>query len=146
MRVSTRTRYGTRLMFQLALDYGKGFSLLNDIAKRENLSGKYLSLIVIPLKAQGLIVSARGAKGGYILSRHPSQISMREIVEALDGEIAASECLRDSKSCNRFSSCVTREVWKLLDDKIAETLASVKLQDLIEIHNKRKNPANNYEI
>ncbi len=146
MKISTRARYGTRLMFQLALDYGKGFILLKDIAKKEYLSEKYLSLIVIPLRAQGLLTSARGAKGGYALARPPAKISVKDIVVALDGEISVSACVRDSKKCRRFSGCVTREIWRTLDDKIEETLQSISLEDLVDIHKRRGSSPVIYEI
>ncbi|MFA6568001.1 MAG: Rrf2 family transcriptional regulator [Victivallales bacterium] len=146
MKISTRARYGARLMFQLALDYGKGLSLLRNIAKKEELSEKYLSLIVIPLKAQNLIVSGRGAKGGYMLAKAPALITMKEIVETLDGEVSVSECIGNPKKCGRFPGCITRDVWKILDEKIQATLEAITLQDLVDKYNMEKNPSANYEI
>jgi Rrf2 family protein len=133
-------------MFQLALDYGKGLSLLRNIAKEEDLSEKYLSLIVIPLKAQNLVISGRGAKGGYMLAKAPPLITMKEIVEALDGEVSVSECIGNSKKCSRFPGCITRDVWKLLDEKIQGTLKSITLQDLVDKYNVKQHPSVNYEI
>ncbi|NLF38493.1 Rrf2 family transcriptional regulator [bacterium] len=146
MRLSTRARYGARVMLDLALNYGHGLILLKDVAKREELPGKYLSQIVIPLRAQGLIVSGRGAKGGYMLARQPAEITMKDIVEALDGELVVTECARDPRSCDREEACVTKFAWRMLGDRISEALDSMTLQDLVEMHHAHGEPALTYEI
>ena len=146
MVISTRTRYGARLMLQLALEYGKGYSLLKDIAKKEDLSEKYLSLIVMPLKAKGLIVSGRGAKGGYMLAKKPSLISMKDIVVALESEMPADYLSKKAERPRDSISSITRDVWRLLDEKIQETLVSITLEDLVEKYIKGRNSSLNYEI
>ncbi len=85
MKLSTRARYGMRMMLALADHYGMGTLYLKDIAAAEEISEKYLSLLVIPLKSAGLIHSIRGAHGGYTLAKAPSQINLGEIMEALEG-------------------------------------------------------------
>ena len=80
MNISTRTRYGTRLMLELGLNYGKEPLLLREIAASQEISEKYLSQIIIPLKAAGLVNSFRGARGGYILAKPPKQITLNDIV------------------------------------------------------------------
>ncbi|MGD0280318.1 MAG: Rrf2 family transcriptional regulator, partial [Smithella sp.] len=77
MKLSTRARYGVRLMVALAVNYDKGPVFLKDVAKGENISEKYLSLIIIPLRRIGLVNSIRGAHGGYLLAKDPSQITMK---------------------------------------------------------------------
>ena len=146
MVISTRTRYGARLMLQLALEYGKGYSLLKDIAKKEDLSEKYLSLIVMPLKAKGLIVSGRGAKGGYMLAKKPSLISMKDIVVALESEMPADYLSKKAERPRDSISSITRDVWRLLDEKIQETLVSITLEDLVEKYIKGRNSSLNNEI
>ena len=146
MKISTRASYGARLMLDLALQHDKGFVFLKDIAKREALSEKYLSQIVIPLRAKGLIVSSRGAHGGYMLARPPQETTMRDVVETLEGTVCMVECMRDTKSCKRYSGCVTRSVWRTLGDTIRATLASITLQDLVDLHNKKKASAISYDI
>ena len=132
MKISTRTRYGVRLMFELALFNGvKGISL-KDIASNEGISEKYLSQIIIPLKARGLIISFRGPYGGYALARDPSEISLREIVEILEGGLSILDCLNNSSLCKRSTKCPTRGVWELLNSKIIQTLEAVTLRDLVE--------------
>jgi len=131
MRLSTRARYGTRLMLELALNFKKGTIFLKDIARKEEISEKYLSHLVIPLKASGLVSSSRGAHGGYMLAKSPSQITLREIVQTLEGSISFVECVKNPSICSRVSKCATRSIWEKLDEKISEELSSVTLEDLV---------------
>ncbi|MFA5180469.1 MAG: Rrf2 family transcriptional regulator [Syntrophales bacterium] len=136
MRLSTRARYGVRLMLALARNYGKGPMYLRDIARMEEISQKYLSLLMITLKEVGLVHSNRGAYGGYSLARAPSQINFGEIVDVLEG-CCLVDCVRNPSTCPRASVCTSRDVWAFLEGKISETLRSVTLeQRLIELDNK----------
>jgi len=135
MKLSTRSRYGVRMMLDLASHYGEKPVFLKDIAGRENISEKYLSLIVIPLRSAGLIRSIRGARGGYILAREPKDITLRNIVEAVDGETCLVNCVKDPSTCDRASSCPTRELWQHLGNKINETLENVTLEQLVKRQN-----------
>lgn len=146
MRISTRSRYGTRLMLELALNYGREPVFLKDIAKNEEISEKYLSQIIIPLKAKGLVTSFRGMNGGYVLSRPPSQITLREIVELLEGRVELLSCIGNSSTCSRVSICATRDIWNLLGEKIAQTLDSVTLEDLVKSHNRKNEEVMMYNI
>ncbi|MCK4912601.1 MAG: Rrf2 family transcriptional regulator [Candidatus Omnitrophica bacterium] len=146
MKISTRSRYGSRLMLELALNYGKGPVFLRDIAKNEEISEKYLSQIVIPLKAKGLITSFRGMNGGYVLAKSPSQINLREIVELLEGGLELLGCIGNSSTCSRVAICVTRDIWDLVGKKIAQILESVTLEDLIKSHNLKNEEAMIYSI
>jgi len=139
MRLSTRSRYGVRLMLELALNYNKGYNFLKNIARKEDISEKYLSHLVIPLKARNLIVSSRGAHGGYRLAKSPSDITVKDIVQTLEGDISLVECVNNPSVCKRIASCVTRDVWEILDEKISETLSSITLKDLLESHKKQPN-------
>ncbi|MDD3296334.1 MAG: Rrf2 family transcriptional regulator [Candidatus Omnitrophica bacterium] len=132
MKISTRARYGARLMFELALSYGDRGISLREIANNEGISEKYLSQIIIPLKAKGLIISFRGPCGGYALARDPSEINLREIVEILEGGLSILDCLNNSSLCKRSMKCPTRGVWDLLNNKIIQTLEAVTLRDLVE--------------
>ncbi len=133
MKLSTRSRYGVRLMTALACANGGKPVLLKDIAASEEISEKYLSLIVIPLRAAGLIKSMRGARGGYNLAQDPSDISLRNIIEALEGEICLVHCIKQPSSCNRSAICPTRDFWNILGNKISETLNSITLAQLAQI-------------
>jgi Rrf2 family protein len=130
MRLSTRSRYGVRLMLELALNYNTGYTFLKNIAKKEKISEKYLSQLVIPLKARGLIISSRGAHGGYRLAKSPSLITIKDIVQTLEGSISLVECVNNPSVCDRSSKCSTRAIWEMLDKKILDTLSSITLNDL----------------
>lgn len=117
-------------MIDLAGHFGDKPVFLKDIAAREDISEKYLSLIVIPLKSAGLIRSVRGARGGYMLAREPEKISLRDIVEAVDGVICLVNCVNHPETCDRIAICPTRDLWSALGDRISETLAGITLEQL----------------
>ena len=137
MRLSAKTRYGVRMMIDLALNYGRGPLLLKEIARREAISEKFLGQIVIVLRAAGLVDSIRGKGGGYILSRPPSQITLREVVEALEEGLELVECLGNPRICSRVSLCVSRVLWKNLNDRIHEFLNSTTLEDMVKIYREK---------
>ena len=83
MKISTKIRYGTRAMLELACHYGEGPIELREIAKREDISLKYLEQVIVPLRTAGLVKSARGSKGGYSFAKHPSEIYLKDLVETL---------------------------------------------------------------
>lgn len=132
MRLSTKARYGLRLMLNLASRYGDGPVLLREIAEREQISEKYLSLIIIPLRVDGLVQSARGAYGGYSLARAPEEITVKHIIHALEGETALVNCVKNPAACLRVQTCPTREVWNILGEKIGETLDGMTLASLVK--------------
>lgn len=130
MKLSTRTRYGVRLMLALARNYGGGSVFLKDIAREEDISEKYLSQIIIPLRGTGLVNSSRGAHGGYTLARAPGEITLRQIVEPLEGDCLV-DCVNNPAACDRIATCVTRDVWSLLGGRISETLNGITLEQLL---------------
>ena len=130
MRLSTRARYGVRLMVSLAERFGDGPVFLKDIASEQGISEKYLSLIVIPLRSAELILSTRGAYGGYTLSKAPERISLKEIVDTLEGEPCLVDCVKEPSACSRTDICPTRDVWKTVGERISETLGRVTLESL----------------
>jgi len=125
-----------RLMLALARNYGNGNTFLKDIAREEEISEKYLSLIIIPLRGVGLVHSARGSSGGYTLAREPSKITLKDIVDVLEGDCLV-DCLKDPKACSKVSTCASRDIWALLGGKISETLSSITLEQLV-LMNKEK--------
>ena len=136
MKLSTRTRYGARLMLRLACEYGKELVLLRTIAKVEAISEKYLSQIIIPLKAAGLVNSVRGVQGGYMLAKDPKIITMKDIFYALEGKTDIVDCVSNKASCKRSSICVTSDVWVRMKDSINTTLEGFTLEGLVKEHNK----------
>jgi Rrf2 family protein len=119
-----------RLMLELAHKYGKGPVFLKEIAKQEAISEKYLSLIIIPLKAAGFVHSTRGAYGGYTLAKAPSEINLKEVVDILEGDTSLVDCVKDPSACPRVNTCASRDVWEIVSKKIAETLRSMTLETL----------------
>jgi Rrf2 family protein len=146
MRLSTRVRYGVRLMLSLAENWGKGPVFLKDIAREEEISEKYLSLIIIPLRTKGLVNSTRGAHGGYTLARPPESISLEQIVEAVEGKPNLVDCVGNVATCPRADQCVTREIWEDLGDRISKTLESVSLEQLIRMKREKSEKAMTYAI
>ena len=137
MKLSTRTRYGVRLMVALALNYGQSPIFLKDIAKGENISEKYLSLIIIPLRRIGLVNSVRGAYGGYRLAKEPSQITMKEIVDVLEGDCSLVDCVKNPSTCPRVSTCASHDIWVIIGGKISETLSSITLDMLVKMNQEK---------
>lgn len=131
MRLSTRSRYGTRMMADLAARYEEGPVQIGEIAKRQNISVKYLEQLIIPLKRADFIISVRGPKGGHRLARPPETISVGEIVRVLEGNIALSVCTIDPKSCERSGSCRTRNIWGEAARAMMEKLEETSLAALI---------------
>lgn len=130
MKLSTRTRYGVRLMLDLACRYGDGPIFLKDVAVREDISEKYLSQIMIPLRSRGLVSSTRGAHGGYSLAKPPGEITLWEIMESLEGSCTLVDCVEHASVCHRVPTCAARDIWAMLGEKISESLNSVTLDDL----------------
>ena len=123
-------------MLSLALRYGQGSIFLREIAKEEDISEKYLSLIILALKGAGLVNSTRGANGGYTLAKPPSQITLRQAIEVFEGKCLV-DCLKNPSSCPRVHLCASRDVWALLEAKLSETLESINLEQLIQVHRRK---------
>ena len=130
MHFSKKTRYGIRLMMELASNYKKHHLNLTQIAERENISMKYLSQIMIPLKRAKLVISTRGPKGGYFLARHPSEITAFDIIKILESETELVDCVAFEHLCNKTDNCSTRRRWKELSDLMSNYLGSVSLESI----------------
>ena len=132
MRLSTKGRYGARAMIDIALNYDKGPVSLKDLAKRQEVSDKYMEQLIPRLKAADLITSVRGAGGGYMLRKNPQNITLRNIIEALEGSTFLVNCVDHPEVCNRVEDCVTYEIWKELQDTISSVLESYTLAYMVE--------------
>ncbi len=131
MKLSTRSRYGTRLMLDMAQHYNQGPIQLGDIAKRQDVSVKYLEQIIIPLKKAHYIESVRGPKGGHILTRPPEEITLGEIVALLEEGTSLVECSDQAGVCQRADSCPTRLIWKEASEAMFARLHAITLADLV---------------
>jgi Rrf2 family protein len=146
MKISTRVRYGMRLMLELALHHSQGPIFLKDIARKQDISEKYLSQIIIPLRTAGLVKSFRGAHGGYELQREPEAITLRQVMEALEGDLCLVDCIADAAVCDRVGHCVTQQVWRRLGQVMAETLEKTTLKDLVTDFDARFEAHSSYAI
>ncbi|MDR1701216.1 MAG: Rrf2 family transcriptional regulator [Sporomusaceae bacterium] len=134
MKFSTKGRYGIATMYDLAMHNGQGPISLKSIAQRQIISENYLEQLIGMLRKAGYVKSARGAQGGYSLAKDPSEISVGDIIKAMEGPIAPVDCLlvenADSAACNRVGICVARGVLSKVRDSINDVLDSVTLADL----------------
>ncbi|MCU0559652.1 MAG: Rrf2 family transcriptional regulator [Desulfobacterales bacterium] len=131
MKLSTRSRYGTRLILDMAQNLGKGPIQLGEIARRQAISLKYLEQIIRPLKRAGYIQSFRGSKGGHILTRRPEEITVGEIVALLEGGAFLTGCTGGSKRCERTEECATRYVWMEASQAMFTRLNQITFADLL---------------
>jgi Rrf2 family iron-sulfur cluster assembly transcriptional regulator len=131
MKLSTRSRYGTRMMLDLAQHYDEGPVQIRNVSKRENISVKYLEQIIIPLKKANFIKSVRGPKGGHMLAKPPKAITVGEIVRVLEGGINLSSCIENPEVCDRTSDCLTRDLWEEATKAMYEKLNSATLSKMI---------------
>jgi Rrf2 family protein len=131
LRVSTKGRYGLRTLVDIAVHQNKGVVTLNDIAKRQEISVKYLWQVINPLKTAGLLSVTRGAKGGYALARRPEDINMLEVVSTLEGPLSIVECIMNEDACDRIDTCVARSVWMEVNQTVEQALKEVTLAEVL---------------
>jgi len=139
MILSTKGRYGLKIMYELALNYGEGPMSLKEVAQRQQLSETYLEQLIAHLKKAGLVKSIRGAQGGYELIRKPEEISVGEIIRTLEGPLAPSECVMDNEpECTKAENCVTRLIWEKIMEGINNVVDSITLNDMVNDYYKLK--------
>ncbi len=133
MLISTKGRYALRVMVDLAQQNTQMYTPLKDIAKRQEISEKYLESIIVMLSKAGFVEGVRGKGGGYRLTRDPSDYTAKEIVEVTNGSLAPVACLKeDAEPCNREEKCVMLPMYKSLYSNITEFLENISVQDLID--------------
>jgi len=138
MKLSTKGRYGVRLMFDLAIHAGNGPVALKDIAARQGISEKYLSNLIPLLKNAGLVLAVRGSQGGYSLARPPREINMKEILFVLEGSMCLVDCTENPRVCKRSEDCLVREIWAEVTEKMLAALESFTLEAMLERYNLRQ--------
>ncbi len=134
MRLTTRSRYGTRLLLDIALHQDNGWVTTSDIASRQNISQKYLEKLVISLRQHGLIQSKRGPLGGHKLAKPPEEITVGDVVRALEEQVLLSTCSDGNPlcgQCTRAGECVTQFIWIEASNVLMQTLDSYRLIDLL---------------
>ena len=140
MKLSTKGKYGVRAVFEIARREGAGPITIKEIADRQGISFSYLEQILHKLGKAGIIESVRGPAGGYLLGRKPAELTIGDIVRALEGPIALSHCLEpgDTGDCNQADDCVARMVWAKVGEKIEEALDSITFEDLLKRQGEHK--------
>ncbi len=132
MKISTKGRYGLRIMTDVAINGKDGCVSLKDIAERQQLSEKYLEQIVLLLSKEGLVKSVRGAKGGYKLTRTPDEITVEDILKATEGSLAPVACAEDNGKCENYCDCVTSFIWTKIYEATIGVVSGITLTDLVE--------------
>ena len=132
MKLSTKGRYGTRALLDVAIHRVDSPVQLMDVAERQQISLSYLEHLIAPLVAAGIIKSSRGAHGGVSLGRPADDILLIDVVRALEGSVAPVECVDDPAKCSRADSCVTRDLWVETKRAMELVLESTTLADLVQ--------------
>jgi len=131
MRLSTKSRYGTRAVLDIALHGRNGPVTLKDMSRRQEVSRKYLGQIVNHLLTAGILESIRGPQGGYVLSRAPDSIRLGQIVRALAGSVAPRRCVDSRGVWERNGKCVTRELWTRVKESVESVIDETTIADLV---------------
>ncbi len=137
MKLSTKGRYAARAMLDLALHNEKKIVLLKDIARRQEISERYLENIMRILASNGLVVSVRGRNGGFSLTREPCDIKLSQIIQAVEGSVSPVCCVDNPKSCKRMPICVTYAIWGKLKKATFDMLDSITLEDMVKMQKEK---------
>lgn len=133
-------------MIDIALYKESGSTLLKDIASRQGISLKYLDHILSSLRKAGLIKNVRGKGGGYSLTRPAAQITLCDIIEAVEGSLSPVECVDNPKYCKKTPNCSAHDVWVKVRESIEDVLRNTSLQSLTESHEKKAGTPGTYAI
>jgi Rrf2 family protein len=139
MKLSTRFRFGVRIMLQMALSEPGKPVLARTLAKDQEITPKYTDQILLALRTGNLLISQRGRSGGFLLARPPHTITVFDIYEVLEGPINLVDCVAKRENCEREGQCVTREVWTALTDAMRDTLQNFTVAQLCDLHRKQQN-------
>jgi Rrf2 family protein len=134
MRISTKGRYALRLMIDLAMHNSGSPISLKDVAKRQEISDKYLEQIIAVLNRAGYVRSVRGAQGGYLLRKQPEEYTVGMILRLTEGSLSPVPCIEadDEVNCDKQADCVTLILWKKINDAVSDVVDSTTLQDLVD--------------
>ena len=132
MKLSTRGRYGIHAMYDLAVNADRGPQSIKAIAEREDIPEAYLEQLIAVLKKQKLVNSTRGAQGGYALSRRPEEITVGDVLRALEGGLNLVDCLDGEDACGKACACPSRVVWQKVRDGLNAVVDGITLEDMLE--------------
>ena len=147
MKISTKGKYGLRAMIDLAQYSEQEAVSISSIAQRQKISESYLEQLVAKLKKAGLVVSTRGAAGGYRLARSASEISVGDVLRALEGDVRAVICTAQTEEgCEGEELCVTKYVWQRINESIEKTVDEMMLDQLVAESRKAQEKAKNHDV
>ena len=132
MKLSTRGRYGIHAMYDLAVNYGDGPQSIKCIAERQNIPEAYLEQLIAMLRRAKLVISNRGAQGGYRLAREPREITVGDVLRALEGGLNLVDCLEEDDNCGKSCACPSRIVWMKIRDGLNQVVDGITLQDMMD--------------
>jgi Rrf2 family protein len=130
LKVSTRGRYGLRALIDLAVYENSGAISIREISERQQISEQYLEQLFASLRKAGIVKSVRGAHGGYLLNQLPGEITLKDILNVLEGPVAPADCVLADGNCELVGGCVAHDIWIEFTKKINEFLDSITLADL----------------
>jgi len=134
MKLSTKTRYGTRILIELALRADQGATQVSKISLQQKIPVKYMEQLLRTLNQAGVVKSVRGPKGGHLLAEDPSQISLGKVVRLFEGQTDLVECVSSPEKCDMASECLVRNAWQDATSVLYEKLDNVSIADLIQSH------------
>ena len=138
MKLSTRSRYGARILVDLARNHGQEPVQIGEISKRQDISVKYLEQLIRPLKQANLVTSVRGPKGGHLLAKRPEEITLGQIVRLFEGQSELVECISNPEKCSMSDDCQVRLAWGDATRVLYEKLDGTTIADLMEGNNADK--------
>lgn len=132
MKLTKRTRYGTRLLLDLAIHQDQGAVNMSEISKRLNVSVKYLEQLIRPLKKAKFVNSIRGPKGGHMLAKKPDKITLGDITRLFEGQTELVDCISNPEKCPISDECIVRPAWQRATQALYNELDSISITDLLE--------------
>ena len=131
MKITAKARYALRILLDVAVYGDRKPRTIREIAKSQGISEKFISRIVVPLRRAGFLSSERGVQGGLRMARFPEQITVLDVVTAMDGPVSILECLSRPHRCSRQGHCAAEDVWRQVNDGISAALRAVRLSDVV---------------
>ena len=145
MKITAQSRYALRILLDVAVHGGNGVRSIKEIAASQEISEKFISRIVVPLRRAGLLATERGAKGGMKLARVPEKITLLDLVEAMDGPLALVACLTKPGVCSRQGRCAAERAWGVADAALSDALRGVTLAAVVEDYRRFEEPGSGEE-
>ena len=132
MKLSTRGRYGIHAMYELAANHGGAPVSIKALAEKQSIPESYLEQLIAVLRRDELVISIRGAQGGYRLSRNPEEITVGDVLRSLEGGLKLIDCLEEEETCGKSCACPSRIVWKKISDGLNQIVDSITLKDMVD--------------